>query len=224
MKQQEPAVTFVTEPESAASPEPESLHEPVLNPTAENEALTEQNRALKRKLREAVAVGNGCYRALQSERVEADKADHAIKRLKFHLLLEGNALQRLRDNPLGVRLGRTPEQSQAFVAEMERKKREDEHQRQFHIEQDLKRKLAFRHSYETLAEERAKVNRERARRVRAIFDPKTKEEEEAQALSIAQFYRRKKALRDLLKPQGTPAGAAQRRQDRQQDLLLACRA
>ncbi len=164
-------------------------------------------------------MGNGSYRALQSERVEADEADKAIKGLKFHLLLEGNALQKLRDNSRGVRLGRTLEYSQVFVAEMERKKREKEHQRQFIIEQDMKRKLAFRHSYETLAEERAKVIKEQALRLRAIFAPKTKEEEEARALSIAQWYRRKKALRDLLKPQGTPAGAAQRRQDRQQGLL-----
>ena len=203
-----------SESESQPDPIDDAPH-----PTAQNEALAEQNLALKRKLREAVAVGNGCYRALQRERVEADKADEAIKRLKFHLLLEGNTLQKLRDNPRGVRLGRTPEESQAFVAEKERKKKEDEHQRQFIIEQDLKRKLAFRHSYEMLAEERAKVNKEQARRVRAIFAPKTKEEEEARALSIAEWYRRKQALRDLLKPQGTPAGAAQRRQDRQQGLL-----
>jgi hypothetical protein len=60
---------------------------------------------------------------------------------------------------------------------------------------------------------------EQARRLHSIFDPKTKEEAEAQALRIAQWYRRKQALCNPLKPQGTPAGAAQRRQDLQQDLL-----
>ena len=128
-KKQQEADIVLLEAASIASPfqpvfsesEPDPIDD-APDPTAENEALAEQNRALKRKLREAVAVGNGCYRALQSERVEADKADKAIKRLKFHLLLEGNALQKLRDNPRGVRLGRTPEESQAFVAEKEERK------------------------------------------------------------------------------------------------------
>ena len=154
------------EPETTASPEHEI--QPAPDPTFDKEAaLAEHNRALKRKLREAVAVANGCHRALQRERVEADKemhlalqrereADKEIKRVKFHLLLETEALKKLRSNPLGVKLGPTPEEAQAFVAEKERKKKEDELWRQKSIEDSLKRALKSRHDYEKEMKRREK--------------------------------------------------------------------
>ena len=107
--------------------EPESHLEPAPDPT---EALAEKNCVLKRRLLEAVTVANGCHQALKRERGKADeemkrerrKAHEEITRLKFHLLLENEALKNLRCNPKGVKLGPTPEEAQAFVAEQERKK------------------------------------------------------------------------------------------------------
>ena len=59
----------VAEPDSAESPEPES--QPVPDPTADHDALAEHNRELKRKLRHAVTVANGCARALEREKASA---------------------------------------------------------------------------------------------------------------------------------------------------------
>ena len=129
MEGQETAIIFLAEPESAAYPAPGNTAYPVPDSGA-NEALAEKNRALKRRLLEAVTVANGCYQALKRERGKADeemkrerrKAHEEITRLKFHLLLENEALKNLRCNPKGVKLGPTPEEAQAFVAEQERKK------------------------------------------------------------------------------------------------------
>ena len=53
----------MAEPETTASPEHEI--QPAPDPTFDKEAaLAEHNRALKWKLREAVAVANGCHRAI----------------------------------------------------------------------------------------------------------------------------------------------------------------
>ena len=93
-------ITFVAEPETTASPEHENQPAPDL--TFDNEALAQKNRALKRKLQEAVAVANGCHRALQRERREADEE---ITRLEFHLRLENEAVKKLRCNPKGVKRG-----------------------------------------------------------------------------------------------------------------------
>ena len=133
--------------------EPESHSEPAPDPT---EALAEKNRALKRRLLEAVTVANGCHQALKRERGKADeemkrerrKAHEEITRLKFHLLLENEALKNLRCNPKGVKLGPTPEEAQAFVAEQERKKIEAERRRQKSIEDDLKHELELTHKIE----------------------------------------------------------------------------
>ena len=104
LEAQRPAVTFVAEPESAESPELESQPAPD-DPTAENEALAEHNRELRRKLRHAVTVANGCARALEKEKAEAGEK---IRKLDIALLLERLAHQRRRDNPTGARLGPTP--------------------------------------------------------------------------------------------------------------------
>ena len=90
------------EPESPPV-EPES--QPVPDPTADHEALAEHNHELKRKLRHAVMVTNGCARALEKEKAEAGEK---IRKLDLALLLERSAHQRRRDNPTGARLGPTP--------------------------------------------------------------------------------------------------------------------
>ena len=52
--------------------------------------------------------------------------------------------KRSRENPKGVKLRPTPEEAQAFVAEKERKKLEDERWRQRAMEDDLKHQLKSR--------------------------------------------------------------------------------
>ena len=193
-----PPVPFVAAPESAESPEPESQPEPEPNPTLHHD------RALKRKLREAVAVANRCYRALERERAEADDE---IRRLRLHLLLEGNALKKSRENPTGARLGPTREEAQAFVAEKERKKREAERRRQCCIEDALKRDLESRHNVEMLMQQR---ERERLQRL-PKFGPKTKSDTEymnkiyRNAFAIAQSHGRNcSSLADLREAAGNP--------------------
>ena len=77
----EPAVSFAAEPESAESPEPESQPAPD-DPTAENEALAELNRTLKRKLLQAVQVANGCHRAMEREKDDASENAKKVKKLE----------------------------------------------------------------------------------------------------------------------------------------------
>ena len=163
MEGQETAIIFLTEPESAAYPAPGNTASPVPD-SGVNEALAENNRALKRRLLEAVMVANGCHRALKRERGKADeeiqrerrKAHEEITRLKFHLQLGNEALKSLRSNPKGVKLGPTPEEAQAFVAEQERKKVEAERRRQKSIEDALKHKLESTHWIEQRKKERKK--------------------------------------------------------------------
>ena len=70
-----------TSPEPA--PEPESLPDPAPDPTARIEALAAHNRIMKWRLREAVAVANGCGWALERKRDEAEREkQEADKELK----------------------------------------------------------------------------------------------------------------------------------------------
>ena len=93
---------FVTSPPQAASP----------NPTAENDVLADENFTLnlKRKLRHADTVANSCARALEKEKGDASEK---INRLGFALLLEREAHQRKKDNPLGHLLMPTHAEVQA---------------------------------------------------------------------------------------------------------------
>ena len=136
------------EPESPPA-EPDS--QPAPDPTADHEALAEHNRELKRKLRHAVTVANGCARALEKEKAEAGEK---IRKLDFALLLERAAHQRRRDNPTGARLGPTPAEVQARMAEEKEKRAQEEHRRQAQIERDLRRELSIRTAYEKEKERR----------------------------------------------------------------------
>ena len=147
MEAQRPAVTFVAEPESAESPEPESQPAPD-DPTAENEALSELNRTLKRKLRQAVQVANGCHRALEREKDYSSETAKKVVKLEWALLLERSAHQRRRDNPTGARLHPTPAEVQARMAEEKEKREQEEHRRQAQIERDLRSELSRRTAYE----------------------------------------------------------------------------
>lgn len=130
--------------------EPESMPDPIDDapapqPTAQLRALAELNGILKRKLREAVAVANGCHRALQREEAEADAE---IKQLRFHWQLERSAHLKTQENPRNPTIGSifpTPEETQKFLAEKERKALDAERARQLKIEDDLKRALLSRH-------------------------------------------------------------------------------
>ena len=68
LEAQRPAVSLAAEPESAESPELESRHAP------DDPTVAELNRTLKRKLRKAVQVANGCHRALEREKVTLARA------------------------------------------------------------------------------------------------------------------------------------------------------
>ncbi len=89
----------MAEPEYAESPDPQSQPEP--DPTVETEALAEQNCTLKRKLRHAITVANGCAWTLGRERAEVAEER---RKLEWALLIERAAHQRTRINPNGVRL------------------------------------------------------------------------------------------------------------------------
>ncbi len=75
-------------PEYAESPDPQSQPEP--DPTAETEALAEQKRTLKRKLRHAITVANDCARTLGRERAEVVEER---RKLEWALLIERAAHQ-----------------------------------------------------------------------------------------------------------------------------------
>ncbi len=100
------------------------------DPTAETEAVADINRALKRKLSEAVRVANVCYRALEREKgcnrameEEMDEGDEIVRKLKWALLIQREAYQRIRCNPCGVPQGPTPAEVQERMAK-EKKQRE----------------------------------------------------------------------------------------------------
>jgi hypothetical protein len=117
---------------------------------------------MKRRLQEAVAVANGCGRALERKRYEAERekqeADKELKSMRYHLLLATTAAKRSRENPKGVKLRPTPEEAQAFVAEKERKKLEDERWRQRAMEDDLKHQLKSRLDEEKFKAQQKKNN------------------------------------------------------------------
>ena len=84
----------MAEPEHAESSDLPS--QPALDPTAEtkalaetsSEAFAEQNRKLKRKLRHAVTVVNGCVRTLGRERAEVKGQKEERRKLEWALLIE----------------------------------------------------------------------------------------------------------------------------------------
>ena len=106
-------VVFIVAPDPAAAQETDNLPETVPAPHSNFDAETIAE--LKGKLREAVAVANGCHRALQREEAQADAE---IKRLQFHLQLERAAHMKTRTNPrnpTGASIIPTPEEAQHFV-------------------------------------------------------------------------------------------------------------
>ena len=76
---------LATSPPQASSPETDGV-------------LAEGNLTLKRKLRHAVTVANGCARVLEDERAENSEQ---IRKLRWALRLERDAHQKKKDNPLG---------------------------------------------------------------------------------------------------------------------------
>ena len=66
------------------------------------------------------------------------------------------AAKQSRENPKGVKLRPTQEEAQAFVAEKERKKIEDERWRQRAMEDDLKHQLKSRLDEEKFKEQQVK--------------------------------------------------------------------
>ena len=121
----------MAEPEYAESPDPQSQPEP--DPTAETEALAEQKRTLKRKLRHAITVANGCARTLGRERAEVVEER---RKLEWALLIERVAHQRTRINPNGVKLRPTPAEAEARMAEEKKQREKEEHSRQTRYEHD----------------------------------------------------------------------------------------
>jgi hypothetical protein len=91
--------------------------------------LAEQNHKLKRKLRHAVTVANGCARTLGRERAEAKWQKK--ERMKLEMgLIERAAHQCLKINPCCVPQGPTPEEFQERMAEEKKKREKEEHMRQ----------------------------------------------------------------------------------------------
>ena len=150
------------------------------DPTAENDVQVEQIRALKRKLRHAVTVANGCARVLEDERAENSEQ---IRKLRWALRLERDAHQKKKDNPLGHPLLPTHAEIQERLAEDRAREARFEHKRQALIEENLRMKLAEKIEREKEEEQRAKEEAaELARRNR----PKTpKEIESRRKLALA---------------------------------------
>jgi hypothetical protein len=128
-----------------------------------------------KKLKVAVAVAHGCHQALERERMGTREE---TKRLKFHLLLGREALKKSIDNPLVVRILHTPEEAHEFIAEKERKQKDDKW-RQFSIEEALKRDHLSRHKEQTWMEQR---DQERLKRLPKLR-PKTRQDAEKEALA-----------------------------------------
>jgi hypothetical protein len=133
----------------------------VPDPTAETEAVADINRALKRKLSEAVRVANVCYRALEREKgcnrameEEMDEVDEIVRKLKWALLIQREAYQRIRCNPCGVPQGPTPAEVQERMAEEKKQREKEEHRRQAQFEHDKRRKLAEKMERERQIERR----------------------------------------------------------------------
>ena len=98
-----------------ASSPPESQPAPDTSAAAspEMEKLAERNRALTRKLREAVTVANAIHRALECERKEGDEE---VRRLQYGLMMERSAHHQLKQNPMGLPRMPTPAEVQARMA------------------------------------------------------------------------------------------------------------
>ena len=133
----------VASPPQVASPDP----------AAENDVQMEQIRTLKRKLRHAVTVANGCARVLEDERAENSEK---IRRLNWALRLERGAHQKKKDNPLGHPLLPMHAEIQERLAEERARDARFEHKRQALIEQNLRRKLAEKIKGEKEEEQQAK--------------------------------------------------------------------
>ena len=193
----------VAEPDFAESPEPES--QPAPDPTADHEALAEHNRELKRKLRHAVTVANGCARALEKEKAEAGEK---IRKLDFALLLERAAHQRRRDNPTGARLGPTPAEVQARMAEEKEKRAQEEHRRQAQIERDLQRDLSRRTAYHDEMEKEHRTKEAKAYWARSRIKTQSEREQQialhAAATALATAKGREVSLADYRECLGLP--------------------
>ncbi len=103
------------------------------------EKLAERNRALTKKLKEAVIVVNACHRALECERREGDEE---VRRLQYGLMMERSAHHQVKQNPMGLPRMPTPAEVQARMAAEAAKQAKEEHSKQAQIESDLRRKLA----------------------------------------------------------------------------------
>ena len=131
---------LATSPPQASSPETDGV-------------LAEGILTLKRKLRHAVTVANGCARVLEDERAENSEQ---IRKLRWALRLERDAHQKKKDNPLGHPLLPTHAEIQERLAEQRAREAKFEHERQALIKQNLQRKLAERIEREKEEERRAK--------------------------------------------------------------------
>ena len=147
LQMQEPEI------QSAESPEPEIQPSP--EPATDHEA---HNRALRSKLRHAVAIANGCARRLAREQ---DEAREKVRKLEWALLIERSAHQRRKDNPMCTPLLPTPAQVQARMAAEEEKKAQEEHRRQAQVERNLRKQLALKIECEREKERRDKEVQER---------------------------------------------------------------
>ena len=107
INQEEEARDACPPPPSAASP-------PQASSPETDGVLAEENLTLKRKLRHAVTVANGCARVLEDERAENSEK---IRRLSWALRLERDAHQKKKDNPLGHPLLPTHAEIQERLAE-----------------------------------------------------------------------------------------------------------
>jgi hypothetical protein len=139
LKKKGPTLVLVAEPESAAFPDPET--QPAPDPAADIEALAEQNRSLRRKLRDTVRVANGCYHALERKNAEAGETE---RKLRWALLIERSAHAQTKSNPKGIQMLPTAEEVQARLAKEEERQAQAEHRRQDAIEEGLKRDLLRR--------------------------------------------------------------------------------
>ena len=178
------------EPEYAESPDPAS--QPAPDPTAENEALAEiealaeQNRTLKRKLKHAVMVANGCALTLERERADVKGQKEERRKLEWALLIERTAHQRTKINPDGLKLRPTPAEVQARMAEEKKQREAEEHRRQARFEYDQRRKLAERIIRERHIEQREKkAESERAKWRAAALTPEQRRVSDAAARAFA---------------------------------------
>ena len=198
INQEEEARDACPTPPSAASP-------PQASSPETDGVLAEENLTLKRKLRHAVTVANGCARVLEDERAENSEQ---IRKLRWALRLEQDAHQKKKDNPLGHPLLPTHADIQERLTEERAREARFEHKRQALIELNLRRKLAEKIEREKEEEQRAKEEAaERARRNR----PKTREEIESRrklalaALALAVSRGRTRAtLGDYRECNGVP--------------------